>query len=74
MAEVLAARPVRIPRAAVSAASDVIGRLPHVPSALEWPHVGRTSVVMGTEKAKSQLGWTPKYTAAETLSALGEAI
>ena len=43
-------------------------------SALEWLHVGRTSVVMGTEKAKSQLGWTPKYTAAETLSAWGEAI
>jgi len=27
-----------------------------------------------TEKAKSQLGWTPKYTAVETLSASGEAI
>jgi hypothetical protein len=25
-------------------------------------------------KAKSRLGWTPKYTAAETLSAAGEAI
>ena len=47
VAEVLAARPVRIPRAAVSAASDVIGRLPLVPSALEWPYVGRTSVVIG---------------------------
>jgi nucleoside-diphosphate-sugar epimerase len=29
---------------------------------------------MDTAKAKSQLGWTPKYTAAETLSALGEVI
>jgi hypothetical protein len=45
-----------------------------VPSALEWLHVGRTSVVMDTTKAKSQLAWTPQYTAAETLSALGEAI
>jgi len=30
--------------------------------------------VMDTAKAKSDLGWTPKYTAAETLSALGQAI
>ncbi len=74
IAKVLGARPIRVPRAAVSAASMVIGRLPFVPSALEWLHVGRTSVVMDTAKAKSRLGWEPKYTAVETLSALGEAI
>lgn len=71
VAKALGARPVRVPRAAVSAASEVIRRLPFVPSALEWLHVGRTSVVMDTTKAKSRLGWEPKYTAAETLSALG---
>jgi UDP-glucose 4-epimerase len=74
VAETLGARPVRVPRALVTAASEVVARLPLVPSALEWLHVGRTSVVMDTAKAKSQLGWTPKYTAAETLSALGEVI
>ena len=61
------ARPVPVPRLAMSAASEVVARLPFVPSALEWLHAGRTSVVMDTNKAKSQLGWTPKYTAAETL-------
>src|SRR3954469_9514627 len=74
VAEALGARPFRLPRVAASAASEVIARLPFVPSALEWLHVGRTSVVMDTAKAKSRLGWTPKYTAAETLSALGAAI
>jgi nucleoside-diphosphate-sugar epimerase len=74
VANALGARPIRLPRAAASVASEVIARLPFVPSALEWLHVGRTSVVMDTTKAKSQLAWTPKYTAAETLSALGEAI
>ena len=69
-----ARRPVRVPEVAASAASEVIARMPFVPSALEWLHVGRTSVVMDTSKAKSQLGWTPKYTAAETLSALATAI
>ena len=74
VAEALGARPVRLPRVAVSAASEVIARLPFVPSALEWLHVGRTSLVMDTAKAKAQLAWIPKHTAAETLSALGEAI
>jgi UDP-glucose 4-epimerase len=74
VAEALGARPVRVPKVAATAASEVIARLPFVPSALEWPHVGRTSVVMDTAKAKTQLGWTPKYTAAETLSALTESI
>ena len=74
VADALGARPVRVPRLAMSAASEVIARLPFVPSALEWLHVGRTSVVMDTGKAKSQLGWTPKYTAAETLAALAKAV
>ncbi len=74
VAEALGARPVPVPRVVMSAASEVVARLPFVPSALEWLHVGRTSVVMDTGKAKSQLGWTPKHTAAETLSGLAESI
>ena len=74
VAEALGARPVPVPRVAMAAASEVVARLPFVPSALEWLHVGRTSVVMDTGKAKSQLGWTPKHTAAETLSGLAESI
>jgi UDP-glucose 4-epimerase len=72
--EALEARPVRVPTVAMAAASEVVARLPFVPSALEWLHAGRTSVVMDTSKAKTELGWTPKYTAAETLSALAESV
>ena len=32
------------------------------------------TIVMDTSKAKTHLGWTPKYTAAHTLSALAESI
>ncbi len=74
VADALGARPVRVPRVAMSAASEVVARLPFVPSALEWLHVGRTSVVMDTGKAKSELGWAPKHTAAETLSGLAESL
>ncbi|MGV0793069.1 NAD-dependent epimerase/dehydratase family protein [Mycolicibacterium sp. XJ1819] len=70
----LGARPVRVPRIAATAVSEVVARLPFVPSILEWLHVGRTSVVMDTTKAKTQLGWTPRYTTAETLVALAESV
>ncbi|MEZ0339379.1 NAD-dependent epimerase/dehydratase family protein [Mycobacterium sp. pV006] len=68
--DALGARPLKVPRAAAVATSEVMARLPFVPSSLEWLHAGRTSVVMDTTKAREQLGWRPKFTAAETLSAL----
>jgi len=70
----LGGRPVRVPAAAASAASAVIAHLPFVPSPLEWLHTARVSMVMDTTKAKTQLGWKPKYTAAETLQALAQAV
>ncbi|WP_428342671.1 NAD-dependent epimerase/dehydratase family protein [Mycobacterium sp.] len=74
IADAFGARPIRVPRAAAVATSEVISRLPFVPSALEWLHAGRTSVVMDISKAKQQLGWKPKYSAAETLSALADTV
>jgi nucleoside-diphosphate-sugar epimerase len=68
--DALGARPVRVPRTAATATSEVVARLPFIPSILEWLHAGRTSVVMDTTKAREQLGWRPKFTAAETLQAL----
>lgn len=74
VARSLGARPVRVPAAAARAASEAIARLPFLPAALEPVHVLRTSMVMDTGKAKSALGWTPKFTAAETLRTLTDAI
>ncbi|KUI43459.1 epimerase [Mycobacterium sp. IS-1590] len=74
VARELGARPVRVPKVAATAASGVVARLPFVPSALEWVHIGRTSVVMDTSKAKSQLGWEPKYTTAQTLTELADSL
>lgn len=66
----LGARPLRVPHAAAVVTSEVLARLPFVPSALEWLHAGRASVVMDIGKAKNQLGWQPKFSAEETLKAL----
>lgn len=70
----LGARPVRVPKATVAVASGIVARLPFVPSALEWLHIARTSVVMDTTKAKTQLGWQPKHTSAQTLTQLAESL
>jgi len=70
----LGARPVKVPHVAAVATSEVLARLPFVPSALEWLHAGRASTVMDTSKAKDQLGWQPRFTAAETLAALAHTL
>jgi len=74
VARALGGRPVRVPAVAASAASAAISRVPFVPSMLEWLHVARTSVVMDTTKARTQLGWRPVHSAQETLSALAGAV
>ncbi len=66
----LGAFPVRVPSLLGSAASAVIRTLPFVPSMVEWVHVGRTSVVMDTSKAKRDLGWHPAHSSSATLNAL----
>ncbi|WP_375481747.1 NAD-dependent epimerase/dehydratase family protein [uncultured Jatrophihabitans sp.] len=63
-------RSVRVPQATVRLASAAIARLPLMPSAAEWVHIGRTSVVMDTFRARSLLGWDPQYTSKQTLDAL----
>jgi UDP-glucose 4-epimerase len=70
----LGARPMKVPRAAAVVTSELIARIPFVPSALEWLHAGRTSVVMDTSRARNQLGWQPQFSAAQTLSAMADAV
>lgn len=74
VAKALGGRPVKVPAAAATATSAVVARLPFVPSAAEWLHIARTSVVMDTTKAKTRLGWTPKHTSAQTLEALAASL
>lgn len=74
IAEALGARPIPVRRAAAVAVSKLVSRLPFVPSTLEWLHAGRSSAVMDVGKANEKLQWQPKYSAAETLSALADAV
>lgn len=45
-----------------------------MPAMLEWLHTARTSMVMDTTKAKTQLGWRPLYSSAQALAALASAV
>jgi nucleoside-diphosphate-sugar epimerase len=74
VAKALGGRPVRVPAVTAAAASAAISRVPQVPSMLEWLHTARTSMVMDTTKAKTQLGWRPVHTSAATLAALASAL
>ena len=74
VADALGARPVRVPAVTATIASGVIARLPFLPSSTEWLHATRTSVVMDIAKARSTLGWTPRYSALETLEAMAAAL
>lgn len=74
VAKALGGRPVRVPGAAAAAASAAIARLPFLPSAAEWLHAARTSVVMDTTKAQRDLGWHPTHSSAETLASLAAAV
>jgi nucleoside-diphosphate-sugar epimerase len=74
IAAALGGRPIRVPAAAATIGSAVVARLPFLPPEAAIFHLGRTSLLMDTDKAKSLLGWTPKYTAAQTLEALAGAV
>jgi UDP-glucose 4-epimerase len=74
IAAALGAIAVPVPQTAAVAASEVLARLPWVPAIAEWIHVARTPVVMDTTKAKRDLGWSPRYSAEETLADMVEGL
>lgn len=74
VARALGGRPVRVPAVAATAASAALSRAPLIPSMLEWLHTARTSMVMDTTKARTQLGWRPVHSSADTLTALASTV
>jgi nucleoside-diphosphate-sugar epimerase len=70
----IGAVPVPVPQSAATLASEVVARLPWVPSLAEWIHVARTPVLMDTTRAKELLGWQPEHTCEETLASMASAV
>jgi nucleoside-diphosphate-sugar epimerase len=63
------ALPVPVPHTAVTLGSLALATLPVVPAWAEWLHTLRAPMIMSTERAHRDLGWTPRYSAAQTLAA-----
>ena len=60
-------RSVRVPVPAVGLGTGIAKRLSFVSSQLEWAGALATPVLMDTAKARRELGWAPRFDAAETL-------
>jgi nucleoside-diphosphate-sugar epimerase len=67
IARALGWRTVPVPDAAAALGAAVARRLSFLSPQLEWAAALRTPVLMDTAKARRQLGWTPRFDAAETL-------
>jgi nucleoside-diphosphate-sugar epimerase len=64
--------PVSVPGGIVHAAAGAIASLPNIPGMppmADWVEAASHPAIMDTTKAKTKLGWKPKYDAAEALRA-----
>ncbi len=59
--------PIAIPAKPAYSAARAIARFPYLPSFAEWIEAFSHPAIMDITRAKTQLGWTPKYTGLEAL-------
>ncbi len=61
--------PVGIPGGLVRRAARAAAAVPFLPPAAEWVEAAAHPAIMSTDKARTELGWTPRYSAQEALEA-----
>lgn len=69
VARAVGLRPVPLPGRPVAAVSRVLSRLPALPARAAWVETLSYPTIMDTTKARVELGWTPRYSAIESLRA-----
>jgi UDP-glucose 4-epimerase len=67
IARALGWRSLPVPGPAVALGAGIAKRLSFLSSQLDWATAIRTPVLMDTAKARRELGWEPRFDAAETL-------
>jgi UDP-glucose 4-epimerase len=67
---VFGARPVRVPPRLLRWGAAVTWRLRLQPSPEGWVDMGYRAPIMDTSRARTELGWTPKYSSIEALREL----
>ncbi|MEX2106641.1 MAG: NAD-dependent epimerase/dehydratase family protein [Solirubrobacterales bacterium] len=58
---------VRVPGAAAGLGADIAKHLRFISPQLEWATALKTPVLMDSDKSRRELGWAPRFDAAETL-------
>ncbi len=61
--------PLPVPAGPTHAAARALARLPYLPAIAEWVEVASHPAVMDTTRARTVLGWTPRFTGLEALRA-----
>jgi UDP-glucose 4-epimerase len=67
LARILGARTVPVPAKVLRAAADVTWRLRLQPTSPGWLDMGLAVPVMDTSRARTELGWSPRHSAADAL-------
>ncbi len=70
LARVLDARPVKVPASVIRAAADLTYRLRLQPTDPGWVDLVLGVPLMDTQRARTELGWTPRHSADDTLAEL----
>lgn len=74
LAEILRARPVKMPRAALRGAAAATFALRLQPSEPGWVDMAYAVPLLDSARARRELGWEPKHTGTEALSELIDAM
>jgi nucleoside-diphosphate-sugar epimerase len=70
LARTLGARVVDVPARVLRVLADVTWRARLQPTPPGWLDMGLAAPVMDSRRAREELGWTPRYSATETLHEL----
>ncbi|MDQ3983211.1 MAG: NAD-dependent epimerase/dehydratase family protein, partial [Actinomycetota bacterium] len=74
LAELLGARPVKIPPRALKVGADLTWRLHLQPTPSGWLDMALQVPIMDTTRARTELGWEPRFDAADAILELMEGL